>query len=257
MSSSITTILIVGATSGIGEAFARRFHAMGKKVIITGRREKRLSELKAEMPGLESYTMDNTDLAALPSHVAHLTCAYPTINTVWVNSGLQKTLKFADPSTSSDSSILEEITTNVSAPMILARHFIPFLLKSGSEANFMITSSGLAFVPLGLYPIYCPTKAFVHHFLVGLRQQLKNTKVNVIEFAPPRVETELDIAHKEVSNTGPPGISLEEYTAKTFEILDGNKASELKEVAVGFAENGAKAWRGSIGAILEGMKIGG
>lgn len=253
----MNTILIIGGTSGIGSAFARRFHSMNKKVIITGRRQARLTELASSMPGLETYTMDNTDLSALPGHVDTLMSKYPSIDTVWVNGGLQEAWKIADASTSSDAKIINEISTNVTAPALLARHFIPHLLASEREATFMITSSGLAFVPLGMYPVYCPTKAFVHSFLVGLRQQLSGTNVNVIEIAPPRVATELDAAHKATSDQGPPAMGLEEYTDKTFEILDGGKVGELKEVAVGFAKNGADAWRGSIGEILKNMKMGG
>jgi uncharacterized oxidoreductase len=48
------TILIIGATSGIGEELARRYHANGKKVIISGRRTERLDALTAELPGLGS-----------------------------------------------------------------------------------------------------------------------------------------------------------------------------------------------------------
>jgi short-subunit dehydrogenase len=47
------TILIIGATSGLGEGFTRRFHALGKKLIITGRRQDRLAALQKELPGLE------------------------------------------------------------------------------------------------------------------------------------------------------------------------------------------------------------
>jgi NADP-dependent 3-hydroxy acid dehydrogenase YdfG len=54
MDSRLSTILIFGATSGLGEGYARRFHAMGKKVIITGRRADRLAALKQELPGLET-----------------------------------------------------------------------------------------------------------------------------------------------------------------------------------------------------------
>lgn len=53
MTSKMNTILIVGATSGIGEQFARRFHGLGKKVIVTGRRADRLSALENELSGIE------------------------------------------------------------------------------------------------------------------------------------------------------------------------------------------------------------
>lgn len=53
MSDQFRTILIVGATSGLGEGFVRRFHAQGKKVIATGRRIERLQALQKELPGLE------------------------------------------------------------------------------------------------------------------------------------------------------------------------------------------------------------
>ena len=45
-------ILIIGGTSGIGEAFARRFHSIGKKVVVAGRREERLKALGDELHGL-------------------------------------------------------------------------------------------------------------------------------------------------------------------------------------------------------------
>lgn len=54
MNGRISTILIVGATSGLGEGYARRFHDMGKKVIITVRRGDRLSALKQELPCIET-----------------------------------------------------------------------------------------------------------------------------------------------------------------------------------------------------------
>jgi short-subunit dehydrogenase involved in D-alanine esterification of teichoic acids len=54
MDERISTILIIGATSGLGEGYARRFHAMGKSVIITGRRAERLLSIKQELSGIET-----------------------------------------------------------------------------------------------------------------------------------------------------------------------------------------------------------
>ena len=256
MSASINTILILGGTGGIGEAFARRFHAAGKKVIITGRRQDRLSKLKSELPGSETYQMDNSDLSSLQIRVQDLISKYPDIDTIWINGGIQYSYSFKDPSTFSDEEVYNEIDTNATGPVLLARHFIPWLLSKKTETNFMITSSGLAIVPSGSYPVYAPTKSFVHAFMVGLRQQMQSTNVNVIEIAPPYVATELDSAHKDVAE-GVSAMPLQEYTEKVFEILDNNKAKDLKEVAVGFAANAMDAWRGSVGGILEAMGAGG
>ena len=55
----------------------------------------------------------------------------------------------------------------------------------------MNVSSGLAFVPLPISPVYCATKAGLHSFTESLRVQLKRTKVKVFELAPPATQTEL------------------------------------------------------------------
>ena len=52
-------------------------------------------------------------------------------------------------------------------------------------------SSGLAFVPIQLSPIYCATKAALHSYTIALRQQLKDLGVEVIELMPPAVRTDL------------------------------------------------------------------
>jgi len=49
----------------------------------------------------------------------------------------------------------------------------------------MNVSSGLAFVPLPISPVYCATKAGLHSFTESLRVQLRNTKVKVFDLAPP------------------------------------------------------------------------
>jgi uncharacterized oxidoreductase len=58
MSANFKTILVLGATSGLGEAFTRRFHAHGKKVIAAGRRVERLEALKSELKGLETFQVN-------------------------------------------------------------------------------------------------------------------------------------------------------------------------------------------------------
>ena len=256
MSKSMNTILVLGGTGGIGEAFARRWASAGKKVIITGRRQDRLDVLKRDVPEFETYAMDNSDFAALPKHTDALLSKYPDIDTIWVNGGIQYSFSFKEAEKWSDEKIIQEMNINTTGPILIAKYFMPHLISLKKEANFMITSSGIAFVPAGPYPVYSATKAGVHHFMVALRQQMKGTNINVIELAPPYVSTELDSAHREAAGEAQP-MALQEYTDKSFEILDNNDAKDLKEVAVGFAAMGADAWRGSIGAVLEQAGWGG
>jgi short-subunit dehydrogenase involved in D-alanine esterification of teichoic acids len=62
MSARIQTILILGATKGIGEALTRRFHKLGKKVIATGRTKENLDQLARELPGLETRVVSFINL---------------------------------------------------------------------------------------------------------------------------------------------------------------------------------------------------
>ena len=79
MSTNIQTILIIGATSGLGEQFARRFHALGKKIVATGRRADRLDALKAELgSNFETYPWDILDLANLTIYLLCIPISIPS-----------------------------------------------------------------------------------------------------------------------------------------------------------------------------------
>jgi len=74
--------------------------------------------------------------------------------------------------------------------MRLTTALMPHLLKQRS-AGILIVSSGLAFVPSAFVPTYSATKAALHSYAQSLRFQLKDTRLRVIEIAPPYVQTEL------------------------------------------------------------------
>ena len=252
------TILIIGATSGIGEALARRFHSMNKRVIITGRREHRLSELKSDLPGLETYAFDMADLPSIPGNVDKIFSLYSDIDTVLINGGLQYAANIKDPSSTTDAKIAEEVTLNVTAPMVLGHHIIPRLLAQNTETTFMITGSGLGFVPVGsLFPTYCATKAAVHYYCVGVRQALKDTNVKVIELVPPYVGgTELGAEHADLVKGLKP-LPMEEFVEEVFGVLDADDGREAKEIAPGSAGPRVKAWRDGIGSVLFSSGLGG
>ena len=122
----------------------------------------------------------------------------------------------------------------------------------------MITSSGLGFLPVGsMFPVYCPSKAAIHDYLVGIRQALKGTSVNVLELVPPFVGgTELGAEHiGKLKGLTP--MPMEDFTDEIFKILAENQTKDLKEVAAGTAVDRVKAWRSGTGEMLKSSGLGG
>jgi len=259
MTSTMHTILVIGGTTGIGRSFAQRFHGQGKQVIVTGRPDTdRLSALSKKNPGIETYGFDITDVTNIPTHLDQLFNTYPDIDTVWINAGIQTACNLKDITSTTDGAVIEEITANLTGPLIIARHVIPRLLsrrEAGKPATLMTTSSGIAFVPLGsMFPVYGATKAGIHHYTVGVRQALKGTGVAVIEIVPPYTEgTELGPGHKDAM-AKMKGMSLEDLTDDIFAILDGRPAEELKEVAAGTGVDRSAGWRTGIEPVM--VKLG-
>lgn len=86
--------------------------------------------------------------------------------------------------------VTREININLSGPVRMIQQFLPHL-KSRKGALIVNVSSGVAFLPMPISPVYCATKAAIHSFTQSLRVQLEGTGVTVIELAPPGVETPL------------------------------------------------------------------
>ncbi|KAF1952276.1 NAD(P)-binding protein [Byssothecium circinans] len=269
MAARINTVLVIGGTAGIGEQFVRRFHSLGKKVIVTGRNETKLTELAKELNGLETRKFDIADSDDLPTHVTDVLTAFPKLDSVIINAGIQKSFNFFDPSSISAAEISREITTNLTAPALLIQLFAPHLLRlslEGAKTTLFVTSSTLAYVPLGFYPTYSASKAGIHALTLAFRQQLSHApeearkNFNVVEIVPPYTDTGLDKEHREAvvaAQGGPdkavPAMPLQDYVEKFFEAFEQTEAdgSLKKEIGVGMGQVGVDTWRGSFGKIYE------
>lgn len=200
--------------------------------------------------------MDAEDIATLPKQVSDLLAAYPKIDTVMAMAGIQSCFSFKDPKSSSPESIQSEVTINVTAPMVLAQLFVPHLLSLQRPTTFVLVSSGLAFIPVPIFPVYCPTKAAMHSFAIALRAQLTGSSCNIVELAPPHVDTGLDVGHRSTvtearggEGKAPKPMPLEEYLDTA---MAGFKQGD-REIATGFSQMGVSTWRKAFGPILEGM----
>ncbi|MET0360700.1 MAG: SDR family oxidoreductase [Sphingobium sp.] len=181
------TILITGGTSGIGRALAERLQAAGNHVIIAGRRQALLDEVTAANPGMAGYAVDMADGAAIQPFVRAVLADHPALNVVIANAGI---MRAEDVTAGRDLSDAEgTIATNLLAPIRLIDALVEHL-SAQADAAIVTVSSGLAFVPLAATPTYSATKAAIHSYSQSLRWQLRD-KVEVIELAPPAVQTDL------------------------------------------------------------------
>jgi uncharacterized oxidoreductase len=194
MQTTGNTILITGGGSGIGRGLAEAFHQLGNKVIIAGRRTNILDETAAANPGMETIQLDTSNAESITSAAAQLSTRFPQLNVVINNAGVQKVLDFASEGAHDEADWRSEIETNIAGILRMTSAFLP-QLKQQPSATLINVSSGLAFVPMARFPVYCATKAFVHSYTMSLRYQLKGTNVDVLELAPPWVKTDLDATH--------------------------------------------------------------
>jgi uncharacterized oxidoreductase len=189
MNISNNTILITGGTSGIGFELASQLLPLGNTVIITGRDQARLDAALRMLPQVHTLQSDVSDPKAIPLLFDQMTKDFPQLNILINNAGIMRKINLHD-TTGGPADMACEIETNLSGPVRMVKQFLPHL-KAQAAAAIVNVTSGLAFVPLPISPVYCATKAGLHSFTQSLRVQLKNTRIKVFELAPPATETPL------------------------------------------------------------------
>ncbi len=206
-------ILVTGGASGIGLALAQALQAAGNTVIIAGRRQAALDAAVAAHPGLIGMALDVTDANAIAGFAARVIQDHPDLNVLVNNAGIMR----AEDLTAGpvDTSVAEDtIATNLMGPIRLTAALLPHL-GGQAAATIINVTSGLAFVPLAITPTYSATKAALHSYTQSLRHQLRDTGVEVLELAPPMVQTELMPGQA----TNPRGMPLDDFVAETMAIL--------------------------------------
>ena len=244
MKLSGNTILITGGSAGIGLAFAERFIKAGNRVIVCGRREKVLQNAKEKLPNLITRVSDLSIESERVALFDWVTSNYPDLNVLINNAGIQQRFNMLKADAKNDWSYFnKEITINLEATFHLSMLFAPFF-ETKKEATIINVTSGLAFTPFVIAPIYSATKAALHSFTISLRHQLSDTSVEVIEVAPPAVNTNLGGVGLHMS-----GEPLDAFADGIFKGLEEGK----KEIGYGTSVNRLRMSRDEIDDYVEKM----
>ncbi len=160
------TILITGGGSGIGYELTKQLTALGNTILITGRNQAHMDRAKAAFPKIHTFRSDVSDPKAIATLYEQVTEQFPELNILINNAGIMREINIHDKAVSLED-ITREIEINLSGPIRMVKQFLPHL-KTKSQAAVMNVSSGLAFVPLPISPVYCATKAGLHSFTESL-----------------------------------------------------------------------------------------
>src|SRR4029078_5579295 len=211
------TILVTGGSAGIGLAFALKFLELGNEVIVTGRRQSALDDLKRIHPKLQAIQSDVADPAQIAALARRMKAEYPKLDVLMNNAGIMLHKNLRAPATDLDG-LMTEMNVNVGGVIRTTSAFIDIL--AANKGTVINVSSALAFVPLPSAPVYCAAKAAVHSYTQSLRFQLEGTGVEVIELMPPAVNTNMT---SEFDEAGISTITTDELVKQTIVALRAGK----------------------------------
>ena len=209
-----TTILITGASAGIGTELARGLARRGHNLVLTARREDRLLELAEELRrahgiAAEVHARDLGDDAARAELVRTVRGGERALVGLCNNAGFGTFGKFHALPIDTE---LSMIRLNVLALVELAGEFLPEMVRRG-EGAVLNVSSVAAFQPLPANATYAATKAFVSSFTEAIHAELAGTGVSCSALCPGPVETEFG----EVAGVGEQESQLPGFMQQTAE----------------------------------------
>ena len=181
------TAFVTGATSGFGEAIARRLSQEGYKIVALARREDRLNKLASELGDTHIIVADIRDKKAVFDAVDSLPDKFKDIEVLVNNAGLalgqEKTIdaKVEDFETMID--------TNVKGLIYSTKAVLPLLYKQEKGYIFNLGSTAGSW-PYPGSNVYGATKAFVKQFSLNLRNDLVGTNIRVTNIEPGLCKTE-------------------------------------------------------------------
>lgn len=186
------TVLITGASAGIGREFARQLAPVVNTMVLVARRNDRLEALELELkivnPRLEVFCrqLDLRDHIELERFCDWLDESGLSVDLLVNNAGLGDRGAFIDGEWARLHSMLQ---VNIAALTYLTYRILPSMRKTGCGAILNV-SSAAGFLPMPNLAVYAATKAYVTSFSEALRAELRNSNISVTALCPGPVPTE-------------------------------------------------------------------
>ncbi|MGA8218921.1 MAG: SDR family oxidoreductase [Solirubrobacterales bacterium] len=216
------TALITGASSGIGDQFARQLAARGYELILVARREDRLKQLAEELPTKAAVIA--CDLATEADRLAaNVDGRRLQVDLLVNNAGFGLRGRFADLSAEREA---EMVRLNCEAVVTLTHAFLPGMVERGKGGVITVASTA-GMQPLPYETTYGASKAFAISFMEALSMELRDTPVKALVVNPGPVKTEWqEVAGYDENTRIMPGmISAERCVKDSLRAYDRGKRS--------------------------------
>jgi uncharacterized protein len=218
------TALVTGASSGIGEQFARQLSARGHELILVARRAERLEKLAAQLPRAAHVIPHDlaADAAGLKPKVDELGL---DVGLLVNNAGFGTYGRFVEIEPDRDA---QQVRLNCEAVVTLSHAFLPPMLERGGGGVINVASTA-GMQPLPYEAVYSASKAFVLRFTEALSEEMRGTGVRILAVNPGPVPTEFQQVadHEEVLDTVPGKITAEQCVAEALAAYDRGRRSVI------------------------------
>jgi uncharacterized protein len=233
----MTTALITGASSGIGETFARELAASNTDLVLVARSQAKLEELTTELRG--KYQIKTTVISQDLTHPAAGQVVFETVQAQGLSiDTLINNAGFGDYGAFSDrplSKLLAMVQLNISAVVELTGLFLP-PMQERKQGAIINVSSIAGFQPLPYMSVYAATKAFVLNFSEALWAENKDLGVKILAVCPGPTESEFyDRADFPDSATGLNGMTMASSEKVVRESLKALNKAQSTVVTGGFS----------------------